>query len=73
MLLTLRLICSIFRQFWWYSILIDTKSNDLQIVQNLQQVVNNYYDKRTAEAMTWLEQQASEILDVMYDSVTNVI
>ena len=52
------------------SILIDTKSNDLQYVQNLQQVVDNYYDKRTTETMTWLEQQASEILDVMYDSVT---
>ena len=52
------------------SILIDTKSNDLQYVQNLQQVVNNYYDMRTAEVMTRLEQQASEILDVMYDSVT---
>ena len=49
------------------SILLDTKSNDLQYVQNLQQVVN---DKRTAEAMTRLEQQASKILDVMYDSVT---
>ena len=46
------------------------KSNDLQYVQNLQQVVNDYYNKRTAEAMTRLEQQASEILDVMYDSVT---
>ena len=44
------------------SILIDTKSNDLQYVQNLQQVVNDYYDKRTTEAITWLEQQASEIL-----------
>ena len=52
------------------SILIDTKSNDLQYVQNLQQVVDNYYDKRTAEAMTRLEQRASKILDVMYDSVT---
>ena len=52
------------------SILIDTKSNDLQYVQNLQQVVDDYYDKCTAEAMTWLEQQASKILDVMYDSVT---
>ena len=49
------------------SILIDTKSNDLQYVQNL---VDDYYDKHTTEAMTWLEQQASEILDVMYDSVT---
>ena len=52
------------------SILIDTRSKDLQYVQNLQQVVNHYYDKCTTEAMTWLEQQASEILDAMYDSVT---
>ena len=52
------------------SILLDTKSNDLQYVQNLQQVVNHYYDMHTTEAMTQLEQQASEILDVMYDSVT---
>ena len=52
------------------SILLDTKSNDLQYVQNLQQVVDNYYDKHTTEAMTQLEQQASEILEVMYDSVT---
>ena len=52
------------------SILIETKSNDLQCVQNLQQVVDDYYDKCTTEAMTRLEQQASEILDVMHDSVT---
>ena len=52
------------------SILIDTKSKDLQYVQNLQQVVDDYYDKCTTEAMTRLEQQASEILDVMHDSVT---
>ena len=51
------------------SILLDPKSNDLQYVQNLQQVVNNYYDMHTMETMRWLEQQASEILDVMYDSV----
>ena len=42
----------------------------MQYVQNLQQVVDYYYDKCTAEAMMWLEQQASEILDAMYDSVT---
>ena len=42
----------------------------MQYVQNLQQVVDYYYDKRTAEAMTRLEQQASKILDAMYDSVT---
>ena len=52
------------------SILLDTKSNDLQYVQNLQWVVNHYYNTCTTEAMTQLEQQASEILDVMYDSVT---
>ena len=52
------------------SILLDTKSNDLQYVQNLQQVVNNYYDMHTTEAMRWLEQQTSEILTVMYDSMT---
>ena len=33
------------------SILLDTKSNNLQYVQNLQQVVNNYYDMRTTEVM----------------------
>ena len=53
------------------SILLDTKSNELQYVKNLQQVVNNYYDTCSTEAMRRLEQQTSEILDVMYDSVTN--
>ena len=33
------------------SILLDTKSNDLQYVQNLQQVLNNYYNMCTMEAM----------------------
>ena len=52
------------------SILLDTKSNDLQYVQCLQQVVDDYYDTRTKEAMTQLEQQALKIQDIMYDSVT---
>ena len=52
------------------SILLDTKSNDLQYVQNLQQVVKDYYEIRTVEAMSRLEQQVSTILNVMYDSVT---
>ena len=52
------------------SILLDTKSNDLQYVQHLQQVVDDYYNTCTAEAMTLLEQQVSEILEVMYDSMT---
>ena len=47
------------------SILLDTKSNDLQYVQNLQQVVNNYYDMHTMEAMRLLEQQFSEIVDAV--------
>ena len=52
------------------SILLDTKSNDLQYVQCLQQVVDDYYDMRTKEAMTQLEQQALKIQDIMYDSMT---
>ena len=55
------------------SILLDTKSNNLQYVQCLQQVVNYYYDTCTKEAMTQLEQQASKILDIMYDSMNNTI
>ena len=53
------------------SILLDTKSNELQYVKNLQQVVNNYYEMHLMEAMKRLEQQSSEIMDAMYDSVTN--
>ena len=53
------------------SILLDTKSNELQYVKNLQQVVNNYYEMHPTEAMRRLEQQTSEIVDIMYDSVTN--
>ena len=53
------------------SILLDTKSNKLQYVKNLQQVVNDYYEKCAMEVMRRFEQQTSEILDVMYDSVTN--
>ena len=53
------------------SILLDTKSNELQYVKNLQQVVNDFYEKCLMEVMRRLEQQTSEILDIMYDSVTN--
>ena len=52
------------------SILLDTMSNELQYVQCLQQVVNDYYDTRTQEAMMQLEQQAFRIQDIMYDSMT---
>ena len=54
------------------SILLDTKSNELQYVKNLQQVVNDYYEKCPMEVMRRLEQQTSDILDVMYDSVTKL-
>ena len=63
-------LCNFLATWAVLSILIDTKSNDLQYIQNLQQVVDDYYDKCTTEAMTRLEQQVFEILDVMYDSVT---
>ena len=53
------------------SILLDTQSNTLQNVKSLQQVVNNYYDKRPTDVMSRLEQQASIIMKAMYDSVNN--
>ena len=46
------------------SILLDTLSSDLQHVQCLQQVVNDYYDTHTQEAMMKLEQQAIKIQEI---------
>ena len=63
-------LCNFLAIWMVLPILLDTKSNDLQHVQNLQQVVNNYYDMCTTEAMRRLEQQASEILEVVYESMT---
>ena len=53
------------------SILLDTQSNKLQYVKNLQQVVNNYYDKHPTEVMSRLEHQTTDTMNEMYDSVTN--
>ena len=53
------------------SILLDTQSNTLQHVKSFQQVVNNYYDKRSTDMMSGLEQQASIIMKAMYDSINN--
>ena len=53
------------------SILLDTQSNELQYVKNLQQVVNDYYDKHPTEVMSRLEHQITDIMNAMYDSVTN--
>ena len=53
------------------SILLDTQSNELQYVKNLQQVVNDYYDKCPTEVMSRLEHQITDIMNEMYDSVTS--
>ena len=53
------------------SILLDTQSNELQYVKNLQQVVNHYYDKHPTEVMSRLEHHTTDIMNEMYDNVTN--
>ena len=53
------------------SILLDTQSNELQYVKTLQQVVDDYYDKCPTEVMSRLEHQTTDIMNAMYDSVTN--
>ena len=53
------------------SILLDTQSNELQYVKTLQQVVDDYYDRCPTEVMSRLEHQITDIMNPMYDSVTN--
>ena len=53
------------------SILFDTQSNELQYVNTFQQVVDDYYNTRPTEVMSRLEHQTTDIMNVMYDSVTN--
>ena len=53
------------------SILLDTQSNKLQHVKNLQQVVDDYYDKCPTEVMSRLEHQIIDIMNAMYVSVNN--
>ena len=53
------------------SILLDTQSNELQHVKNLQQVVDDYYNKWPTEVMSRLEHQIADIMKAMYDSVNN--
>ena len=53
------------------SILLDTQSNKLQHVKNLQQVVDDYYNKHPTEVMSRLEHQIIDIMNAMYDSVNN--
>ena len=54
----------------WAVLLLDNMSSDLQYVQCLQQVFNDYYKTHTQDAMMKLEQQAIKIQDIMYDSMT---
>ena len=61
-----------FAAFWAVlSILLDTQSNELQYVKTLQQVVDDYYNKHPTEVMSRWEHQTTDIMNVMYDSVTN--
>ena len=53
------------------SILLDTQSKELRHVKNLQQVVDDYYDKCPTEIMARLEHQIIDIMNTMYDSVNN--
>ena len=53
------------------SILLDTQSNKLQHVKSLQQVVDDYFDKRPMQVMSRLEQQSTDIMNTMYDSINN--
>ena len=53
------------------SILLDTQSNKLQHVKSLQQVVDDYYNKCPTQVMSRLEQQSTDIMNAMYDSVNN--
>ena len=48
-----------------------TQSNELQYVKNLQQVVDDYYDKHPMEVMSRLEHQITDIMNAMYDSINN--
>ena len=53
------------------SILLDTQSNELQYVKTLQQVVDDYYNRHPTEVMSRLEHQITNLMNAMYDSVTN--
>ena len=53
------------------SILLDTQSNELQHVKNLQHIVDDYYDKHPTEVMGRLEHQIINIMNAMYDSIYN--
>ena len=53
------------------SILLDTQSNKLQHVKNLQQIIKDYYNKHPMEIMSRLEHEIIDIMNAMYDSINN--
>ena len=64
-------LCNLLAIWAVLSILLDTQSNELQHVKNLQQVVDDYYDKHPTEVMSRLEHQITDIMNAMYDSINN--
>ena len=54
------------------SFLLDTQNNELQYVKNLQQVVNDYYDKYPTEVMSRLEHQITDIMNEMYEEAIDL-
>ena len=64
-------LCNFLAIWTVLSILLDTQSNELQHVKNLQQVVNDYYEKCPTEVMSRLEHQTIDIMNAMYDSINN--
>ena len=64
-------LCNFLAIWAVFSILLDTQSNELQHVKNLQQVVDDYYDKWPTEVMGRLEHQITDIKNAMYDSINN--
>ena len=64
-------LCNFLALWAVLSTLLDTQSNELQYVKNLQQVVDDYYDKCPTEVMSRLEHQITDIMNAMYDSITN--
>ena len=64
-------LCNFLEIWAVLSILLDTQSNELQYVKNLQQGVDDYYDKCPTEVMSRLEHQITDIMNTIYNSVTN--
>ena len=64
-------LCNFLAIWALLSILLDTQSNKLQYVKSLQQVVDDCYNKHPTEVMSRLEQQITDIMNAMYDSVNN--